>query len=443
MSPLPSPGSPSLPFNTLIVGGGPCSCAVIVKAARLGVLSDLLSGKVGPFVATAEAEATEGEDEKKGPDEGGGSRPGLGGVCVVDPCRLKEFGRGKLGDYVISSNTNADAFVTVVTKEKSDGHPSEGALGTVLSPLLAVGTGQDLLAVGEKIAPLVKIGDWLSDIGAVVRMTLEGSKKSKLCLGCKVVSAHQRRDQARGCLVWDVRIRCERVYGRGEDLPKAVGEEMVLCAKNLVMATGGKQKLPTGVFEGKKVNSKVMLSDYVLTTAGALDLKSRLDVARSKKGGACKVAIIGGSHSAFSVAWVCLNHLKVDSSVSASGSDSAADQEVRRVKYPWGPGGVVMLHRSPVKVFYNTLKDAKAAGYAVPEGAANKLGQVNVFTGLRGDAKALHKRIKEGKESRVKMYRVAENAGGQAVRERAVSEADVVVWCAGYGTNEVEDDGAT
>ena len=164
---------------------------------------------------------------------------------------------GKLGDYVISSNTNADAFVTVVTKDKADGHPPEGADGTVRSPLLAIGTGQHLLAVGEKIAPLMKIGDWLSDIGSLVRVTLEKSPNSKVCLGCVVVGVHQRRDAERGCLIWDVRVRCERVYGKGEGLPKQVGGEMVLCAKNLVMATGGRQRLPTGVYSGSKVKSKV------------------------------------------------------------------------------------------------------------------------------------------------------------------------------------------
>ena len=123
--------------------------------------------------------------------------------------------------------------------------------------------------------------------------------------------------------------------------------------------------------------------------------------------------------------------------VSGQQSEGGGETNVKKdVPYPWNPGGVVMLHRSPVKVFYNTLKEAKAANYAVKEGCANKLGQVNVFTGLRGDAKSLHKRISEGKEVRVKMYRTLQNAGGEAVKDKVTGEADVVVWCAGYGTNE-------
>jgi hypothetical protein len=174
---------------------------VLAKAARLGLLEDMLEGRVGPWRPPSEASVGE---EKKGADEFSGHR-GLAGVCVVDPGGVKEVGRGRLGDYVISSNTNADAFVTVVTKDKADGHPSERATGTVLSPLLEMPNGKSMLMVVEKIAPLKSIGDWLSDVGSVVRTTVEGSDMSRMYLGCTAVSLHQRMDEERGCLIWEVR----------------------------------------------------------------------------------------------------------------------------------------------------------------------------------------------------------------------------------------------
>jgi len=44
------------------------------------------------------------------------------------------------------------------------------------------------------------------------------------------------------------------------------------------------------------------------------------------------------------------------------------------------------VHKSPIKVFYVTKKDAEADGYKDPY-RVNKKGQVNPFGGLRGNAK--------------------------------------------------------
>jgi|NorSeaMetagenome_1021524.scaffolds.fasta_scaffold152499_1 hypothetical protein len=62
---------------------------------------------------------------------------------------------------------------------------------------------------------------------------------------------------------------------RGKGRSRDKGDEIVLCAKKLVMATGGKQRLPVEFFSGSKVADKVMLSDYVLTTEGCAELKKR------------------------------------------------------------------------------------------------------------------------------------------------------------------------
>ena len=97
-----------------------------------------------------------------------------------------------------------------------------------------------------------------------------------------------------------------------------------------------------------------------------------------------------------------------------------------------------MLHRSPVKVFYNSKKEADVDNYHVlPEWAHKQTGQYNTFGGLRGDAKALFNKIQAGNCSAIKMFRCVETAGGRAVAQKCYQEVPIIVWCCGYETNTV------
>jgi hypothetical protein len=64
------------------------------------------------------------------------------------------------------------------------------------------------------------------------------------------------------------------------------------------------------------------------------------------------------------------------------------------------------LHRSAIRVFYATKKEADADGYA-DIGLVNRFtGQIHPFGGLRGDAKALWRDIKMSKETRVRLVQL-------------------------------------
>ena len=64
----------------------------------------------------------------------------------------------------------------------------------------------------------------------------------------------------------------------------------------------------------------------------------------------------------------------------------------------------------------------------------NKNGYLYSFTGLRGDAKALYKAVKDGKEKRVQLIQCPTH------REQAkyVNEADLVIWATGYQTQPIQ-----
>lgn len=154
-------------------------------------------------------------------------------------------------------------------------------------------------------------------------------------------------------------------------------------AVSVVLATGGEQPLPS--LHSLALNRKVMTSDHVCTQAGIDELMHRMKHSPRKK-----IVIIGGSHSAFSAAWICLNRLGwgSDSQLGANASPSTQ------------PHSIYIIHRSPIKVYYATKREAdrdKYTGYV-----ANKQGQIHPFSGLRGDAKILFNKIKTGQETRVR-----------------------------------------
>ena len=144
-----------------------------------------------------------------------------------------------------------------------------------------------------------------------------------------------------------------------------------VCAQ-VVLATGGSQKLPR--LSPSSRNSKLMSSDEVCTSEGVTSLAAKLEKKDKKK-----IVIIGGSHSAFSAAWICLNKLTLFTSEFQ----------------------IYIIHRSAIKVFYATKREAdkdKYHDYDTP----NKCGQIHPFGGLRGDAKSLYRSIRSGKESKIR-----------------------------------------
>jgi lysine/ornithine N-monooxygenase len=157
----------------------------------------------------------------------------------------------------------------------------------------------------------------------------------------------------------------------------------------VVLASGGRQELPR--LHSSSLNKKVMTSDIICTQAGIDEIQKRLKKVQQKK-----IVIIGGSHSAFSAAWICLNKLGWPKHAMSAGD------------FPNSPGpsatsqihSIYIIHRTPIKVYYATKREAERDNYSGNE--ANKQGQIHPFSGLRGDAKQLFNNIRTGAETRVR-----------------------------------------
>ena len=135
------------------------------------------------------------------------------------------------------------------------------------------------------------------------------------------------------------------------------------------MSTGGVQPTPDPMpAPVKTLKDKIMLSERVLTKEGCEELKKRLG--RNKK-----VVLVGGSHSAFSVAWVLLNCLN-DANAICQGNAKNGAKEKEGEKGGEHPKNnniyfqhqeVTILHRSAIRVFYNTKREAERDSYPIGE----------------------------------------------------------------------------
>jgi hypothetical protein len=224
------------------------------------------------------------------------------------------------------------------------------------------------------VAPLSDIGSFLTEVGDVILRTITAFNPTSIY---RCETQVTRIQQQPGTKIWKITAL---------DLPTKTSFDTYAVA--VVLASGGEQPLPS--LPSLALNRKVMTSDHVCTQAGIDELINRMQTSSKKR-----IVIIGGSHSAFSAAWICLNKLGWGKdSLAACGNSSPASLAASQ------PHSIYIIHRTPIKVYYATKREAdrdKYTGYV-----ANKQGQIHPFSGLRGDAKTLFNKIRTGAETRVR-----------------------------------------
>ena len=345
---------PWLVAQTLVVGGGPAGFAPLVAASKSGRLDAVLAR----------------------------------GVVIVE--RGPTVGGGRIGDYLISSDSAAEAFLSAVI-----GNPD---------PRLAVLADHPATRAIEpfrgEAVPLPLVGDFMAMIGAALARIVHASPASRVITGCEVL--YSRRDHSG---VWRSRLR------RLSD-----GVEADCISRQLVVAAGGRQaeqRLCNEQVIGEpllpRYQDRVVQSDEVLTAAGLARLANRLADKPQPK-----VAIVGGSTSAVAVAHALLNRTALD----------------------LGPGGVTILHRRPLRVFYPSADAALAEGYSEfgPDDICPISGFVYRLAGFRLDSRELVMRLRgiggRPAEPRLVSHRLDHESTASS---RAVLDAaDSIVACLGY-----------
>jgi hypothetical protein len=504
-------GTVECPYKLAVVGGGPSGCSIVIRAIRIGFESDLCG-----FCH---------REPEKGPDGKPINPPeyptDVAGVCLIDAGSASRFGGGKLQDYVINANTWATKFVTNVVEEKPDVLPRETVIRTPLQRLGEAHNSVTLKSYGCKPAPLQMVGAFLREAGTIVQETLSMKypTSSKVIMESSVTAIRRVQlpvapgDPSAGSLPgWKLTVRTRKMNppstGTGalspalspkRPLPSVEYATQEFYAHRVALATGGLQALPR--LPSATHNRKLISSDFAVTEAGVAEIKARLAKAASQGvtgRTAGRVVIVGGSHSSFSAAWICLHKLKdaIGNAPSSSGCnyasqetkvESAGSSSKGEEYLSFCQSGVCIVHKSNIKVFYCTKGDADKDGYnpdasvslsgsfskqgggmavggpSTPAGQKGWVrGQIHPFGGLRGDAKDLWRSVKNGTEARVRLLQVRNNvttlpastassatsaassapapsvSGSlkqQSIVEKLFDEAVVIVWACGYSSN--------
>jgi hypothetical protein len=238
-------------------------------------------------------------------------------------------------------------------------------------------------------APLDQIGHFLVEVGETVLNLFDSTSSSSSTTNVSSTSDH---NSSYYCSTQVTKL--QQFQFKNQSLWRIVALNSLtkshheIYARYVVLASGGKQSLPqvppplnsSSTSSSSSSSSKLFTSDFVCTDLGIQELTQKLKNYPRKR-----IVIIGGSHSAFSAAWICLNKLGWNKSASDSSSSHS----------------IYLVHRHDIKVFYACKRDADRDKYVSYEGI-NKQGQIHPFSGLRGDAKALYRNIRAGIETRVR-----------------------------------------
>ena len=186
---------------------------------------------------------------------------------------------------------------------------------------------------------------------------------------------------------------------------------------NVVLATGATQPVErlraesvAGVNLVERYGKRLLQSGDILSTSGFAAVGDRL----AGLGRPPRVAIIGGSTSAAAVAYALLHRLP---------------------GVTFGPGGIAILHRRPLRIFYPSVEAALAEGYTEfgPDDICPISGRVFRLGGFRLDSRELIMRARgiggRPPEPRLQLHRLGvDDASSLAL----LDNADLVIAALGY-----------
>ncbi len=310
-----------------------------------------------------------------------------GGVIIAE--KSGRIGSGDLGRYGIASDSSGDTFVSCLDAT------SDSELTALRSHQLTA----SIAATGSGAVPLAKVGSFLDLVGAALLKMVAAHPACDVLTKHEAVSATKCRDGS-----WLTTLR-------GPD-----GRERKISSACVVLATGASQphdRLATESVGGsllvEQCQDKLLQSGDVLASTGLLRVSDLLSGTKSPR-----VAIIGGSTSAAAVAHALLNRLP-------------------RVKF--GDGGVTLLHRRALRIYYPSVQEALDEGYTefTDQDICPISKRVFRLAGFRLDSRELIMRARgignRPAEPRLHLHQLQQH-DPEALR--IIAEADLVVAALGY-----------
>lgn len=305
------------------------------------------------------------------------------GVAIVE--RSGRLG-GNLGRYGINSDSLGGSYLECLAPE------------VIPDPLRRVrdeAVTREMTLYRNAYPPLPLVDRYMSRIGVAMTEILDEHPASALHLHTEARSVHLRSDGGVAVLV---------------HTPD--GRARTLVAQSAVVAVGGHQPWRDQSLLGLRFadcKARLMPSNELLSHAGLAEANTILGMAGDRQ-----IVILGGSHSAYAVAWALLE------------LPAAARL---------GMGQLVIVQRRPPRVFYTNQAEADADSYPVhPGDLCPRTGRVNRMGGLRGHGRDIWRRIMARPgcepETRIAIVDVADLDTDDL--RMLMDEAALVAPCLGY-----------
>jgi hypothetical protein len=314
-----------------------------------------------------------------------------GGVHVVEAG--DRLGPGSIARYAITGNSMGRAYL-----ECLDADPGL----SLLSDLRETPAARALAEMVSDWVPLALVGRFLEEIGRALERRLRETPGCGVVLGGTVRRVWARADGS-FLVTYD-----------GTD-----GHRWDVSTRTVLLTLGGRP--PSSLTARTIVGGRDLstLANRVIHACEIIEERASLPVELTQRLAARpRVIVVGGGHSGWSVAWRLLH----------SGL----------VLEP-GALEVTILHRHPIRLYYETAEKARGDGYAYdPEvDVCRQSGRINRFGGLRGDAFELARSALGvgGARATAGRIRLLELDGTPAADERAravMERAGLVVVATGF-----------
>ncbi len=305
--------------------------------------------------------------------------------------RSASIGAGRIGDYVINSDSAAEAFLSCVS-----GNQDQRFAALAAHPATAA-----VAAYHGGAVPLPLVGAFMALIGQTLEEIIAAEPHSQVLCGWEVMRSQQMTGG-----MWLSSLR-----------RLADGAEACCISRVVVVAAGGHQSADrllseavTGAPLLPRYQARLMQSGDVLTTQGLASVTALLAQRPEPR-----IAVVGGSTSAVAVAHALLHRLP---------------------GVVFGPGAITILHRRPLRVFYPSVEAAHAEGY-------DEFGDADIcpisgfvfrLAGFRLDSRDLVMRIRgiAGRPPEPRVVTHVLSANDDEAGRAVLDAADLVIACLGY-----------
>ena len=313
------------------------------------------------------------------------------GLLVLDGSN--SLGTGRLGEYEVSANSVNDVFLNCLV---------DPSFGEIFSPLQNLPAYQRMRAKPQGVSMLPEVAKVLGTATELLVAHIERTHGMVVRRGSRVESVVQRGEH------FDLRVRA------------ADGSRYEVRAASVLMNIGGIQKprLLIDALHGMglvapEASERMLTSDRVLSEPASALRTHFSKLMRTSQ----SVVVMGGSHSAFSVVERLAFELEAE-----------------------GLKEIVLLHRSPIKLFFETREAAQLAGYTFDEenDVCPVSGRINRSGGLRYRAfeigcGVLSAGVVPGTKVRVRTLQVdGSDAVASADAQRCLDSSAGVIQCIGY-----------